>query len=104
MGAAPLPNASEVLRSLLPACHRASVSKEIGQLVGQRWTKDRQNRLMRGGGQGRDRTVDLPIFRTPAQCPPPAGTVRDLRQNSLVVAGGRPRTNANETEIETTAP
>jgi hypothetical protein len=36
------------------------------------------------------------------QCPSPVGAVRDLRRNSLVIAGGRPRTKANETEIETT--
>jgi hypothetical protein len=36
------------------------------------------------------------------QCPFPVGTVRDLRRNSLAVASGLPRTNANETEIETT--
>ena len=36
------------------------------------------------------------------QCPSPAGTVRDLRRNSLAAANERPRTNANETEMETT--
>ena len=36
------------------------------------------------------------------QCPCRVGTVRDLHRNSLAVAGGRPRTKANETEIETT--
>jgi hypothetical protein len=32
----------------------------------------------------------------------PVGAVRDLHRSSLPVAGGRPRTNTNETEIETT--
>jgi hypothetical protein len=36
------------------------------------------------------------------QCPSPIGTVRDLHRNSLTVAGEHPRTNTNETEIETT--
>ena len=36
------------------------------------------------------------------RCPPPVSTVRDLRRNSLAIAGGRSRTKANETEIETT--
>ena len=53
-------------------------------------------------GQGRGRTADLPIFRTTVQCPSPIGTVRDLLRNVLATVGGRPRTNANETEIETT--
>jgi len=35
-------------------------------------------------------------------CPRPVSTVRDLRRNSLAVAGGRPRTKTNETERETT--
>ena len=51
-------------------------------------------------GQGRGRTVDLPIFRTPVQCPAPVGTVRDLRQNVLAVSDGRPQTIPNETENE----
>jgi hypothetical protein len=54
-----------------------------------------------GGGQGRGRTADLPIFRTTVQCPSPIGTVRDQRRNSFAIVGGRPRTNRNETEIET---
>jgi hypothetical protein len=48
-------------------------------------------------GQGRGRTADLPIFRTPVPCPSPIGTVRDLRWSVLATVGGRPRTNANET-------
>jgi hypothetical protein len=52
-------------------------------------------------GQGRSRTADLPIFRTPVQCPSPIGTVRDLRRSVLATVGGRPQTNANETEKET---
>jgi hypothetical protein len=36
------------------------------------------------------------------QCPSPVATVHDLRRNILAVAGGRPRTIANETEMETT--
>jgi hypothetical protein len=35
------------------------------------------------------------------QCPSPIGTVRDLRGSVLATVGGRPRTNANETEKET---
>lgn len=35
-------------------------------------------------------------------CPRPVSTIRDLRRNILTVTGGRPRTNTNETEIETT--
>ncbi|MGH3721561.1 MAG: hypothetical protein ACRDRI_22485 [Pseudonocardiaceae bacterium] len=42
------------------------------------------------GGQGRGRTVDLPIFRTPVQCPRPVGTVHDVHRSSLATAGGRP--------------
>ena len=57
--------------------------------------------LVRGSGQGRGRTADLPIFRTPVQCPSLVGTVHELRRNSFAVAGGRPRTNVNETEMET---
>ncbi len=53
------------------------------------------------GGQGRGRTADLPIFRTTVQCPLVIGTVRDLRRSALATVGGRPRTNANETEKET---
>jgi hypothetical protein len=52
-------------------------------------------------GQGRGRTADLPIFRTPVQCPSPIGTVRDLRRNVVATVGGHPRTHANETEKET---
>jgi hypothetical protein len=36
------------------------------------------------------------------QCSSPVGTVHDLRRTGLAVAGGRPRTNTNETEKETT--
>jgi hypothetical protein len=36
------------------------------------------------------------------QCPCPVGVVRDLRRSILAIAGGRPRTKANETEMETT--
>ncbi len=35
-------------------------------------------------------------------CPRPVGTVHDLRRSGLAVARGRPRTDANETEMETT--
>jgi hypothetical protein len=35
------------------------------------------------------------------QCPSPIGTVRDLRRSVLATVGGRPQTNANETEKET---
>jgi hypothetical protein len=35
------------------------------------------------------------------QCPSPIGTVQDLRRSVLATVGGRPRTNANETEKET---
>jgi hypothetical protein len=50
----------------------------------------------------RGRTADLPIFRTLVVCPAPVGTVHDVRRSSLAVAGGRPQTKANGTEMETT--
>jgi hypothetical protein len=35
------------------------------------------------------------------QCPFPVGTVLDVGRSVFAVAGGRPRTKVNETEIET---
>jgi hypothetical protein len=35
------------------------------------------------------------------RCPSPIGTVRGLRRSVFATVGGRPRTNANETEKET---
>jgi hypothetical protein len=53
-------------------------------------------------GQGRGRTADLPIFRTPVLRSYSIGTVFDLRRKIHAVIDERRRTNANETEIETT--
>jgi hypothetical protein len=50
---------------------------------------------------GSRRAADLPIFRTPVMCSYSTGTVLDLRWKTHVVMGGRRRTSANETEIET---
>jgi hypothetical protein len=54
------------------------------------------------GGQGRGRTADLPIFRTTVMRSYSFATVLDLRRKIHPVAGERRRTNANETEMETT--
>ena len=59
-----------------------SLSSRIGQSVGQRSTKDQQFRgfaHFRGGGQGRGRTTDLPIFRSWDNSSPSAVNVHDLR-------------------------
>jgi len=61
--AAPPPDAGDILRSLLPACHRGSVGSGIGQPAGHRLIEDRQERLFtlvrmvaRGG-------IEPPTFR-----------------------------------------
>jgi hypothetical protein len=53
-------------------------------------------------GDGRERTADLPIFKTMVTRSYSIGTVLDLRRRADAVMGGRSRTTANETEIETT--
>ena len=50
------------------------------------------------GSLGEGGSAVLPIFRTPVVRSYRVGTVHDQRRNSLAVAGGRPRTNANERE------
>jgi hypothetical protein len=52
--------------------------------------------------QGGVETDDLPIFRTTVMASYPITTVLDLRRKIHAVIGERRRTNANETEKETT--
>ena len=95
MGAAPRPDAGEALRACFLHAMGASVGRGIGQLVGQRPAKDHRNRLLRlvrGGGQGRGRTVDLPIFRTRDVSPPSIVRVRDLHRGPDPNAAERGRT------------
>src|SRR4051794_22268580 len=84
---------------------RGSVSSRIGQSVGQRATKDHLGRpfaQVRGGGQGRGRTADLPIFRTTVIRSYSIATVHDVRRKIHPVIDERRRTKPNETEKETT--
>jgi hypothetical protein len=53
-------------------------------------------------GQGRGRTVDLSIFKTPIIRSHLFATVLDLSREIYAVIGERPRTKANETGNETT--
>ena len=72
----------------------------------RRKTKKRSRKPLFGqveyGGQGRGRTVDLPIFRTTVIRSRLFATVLDLRQKGHTVIGERWRTLTNETEKETT--
>ncbi len=92
---------------------RYDIARQVDQLLWTpNWADETTSRndlrsevftLVKPGGQGRGRTADLPIFRTPVQCPCPVGTVRDQRRNVVAATGGRLRTKANETEMETAA-
>jgi hypothetical protein len=90
------------------ACLRAtwaSDSGRIGQLVEQRSTEDRLKQtfmLVRGGGQGRGRTADLPIFRAKDASPPSPARVRDLHSSTDPNAAELGRTHADETKDEPT--
>jgi hypothetical protein len=60
---------------------------------------------MRGGGQGRGRTADLPIFRAKDASPPSPAHVRDRHRGTDLNAVERGRTQADETTDEpTTSP
>ena len=76
-------------RQRLSAAHRSAA---FAARTGQRATIDHHGRLIspaRGGGQGRGRTADLPIFRTPVLCPSSVGSVCDLRRSVVAATGGR---------------
>ena len=62
---------------------RGRLSSGIGQSVGQRSSEDHRKSpfaLFIGGGQGRGRTADLPIFRTRDNSSPNTVNVRDLHR------------------------
>jgi len=85
---------------------RRYIAHQVDELVGHQMRHPGDIYAVRTGITAGHRwgwieTADLPIFRTPVQCPSPIGTVRDQRRNVVATVGGHPPTLANETEKET---